>query len=758
MYQGDSILRSFFPTRIIQTYISDILADSGQLMRTFGLVLFIKYPVFYYFWTYSISSSYENLPLRLAASALCIPLIFNSYWPKRYLKSLVVYWYIAACFCLPFFYTFMLFKNQMSTLWLMNAVAAIFYVMIVFDVLMSILIFTVGVSAAIYIYWLTTDPNMLGNFSGINTSGILITISCAYIVGNILSRSKQNISAAKQRSLKIAETHSQAKSDFIANASHDIRTPITGILGMAQDMLDKANDIRSSLSAGQSIATDTLLNDMLNTVTENSDCLLTATEELLHACNEILDISQLEHGKSAEQAKAFNIDEIIQHHIKLLAPVSQHKKVKLISNIDASVPRILIGIPIYLERILLNLLSNALKFTDTGYVKIGVTLANKDKHNLTKGDEIRLNLIIEDTGVGIPKDKFETIFNHFSRLKLSENKMYKSHGLGLYTVKHYVDAMNGHIHLESAVDKGSRFTLTIPFIHCDQTTKSSDTEVYSPTLRSNLETPIDNQTIDVNSMPAETSVASILIVEDSPTVQMAMKAQFKPYAVTLDFAETGFDAVEKVHQNKYDLIFMDIDLPDISGIEATKQIRALSINNSVPIIALTGHAYDMKKRQATFDIGIQDVHNKPINKTTLNTLLRKYIPNIARNSSDNPQTTVYINCKSTIIDKAASIQMCNGDSDFTQEILHMLADDLKNTKSILAKAYADKDIEMLRMELHRARGGVCYVKVPQLEQALKDLHLITKTEILLEAEFEKAYLDVQQAIENFWEVWQEGLA
>ncbi len=430
---------------------------------------------------------------------------------------------------------------------------------------------------------------------------------------------------AQEEELKIAkkkaESSSKAKSEFIANMSHDIRTPLSGILGMAQALFHVSNETYEGLQKKPLDEFDPLdlLKQFLTTVDEDSQLLMRAAHELLSFCNEILETMHLESGNRFKEAESFNLHEIIEHNINLLQPSAHHKQLELSFEVDECLPTYFNGLRSYLDRSLLNLLSNALKFTEQGFVRVKVTLDHSKLQAIppSYGDILQLLIIIEDSGIGIPKDKFEIIFEHFSRLTPSYQGLYKGSGLGLYTVKRYLEAMNATIELESDLGQGSTFTIRLPLIVSDHSDcKKPSTQWIKKPRSATLE-------IISEIEPKHPVTASILIVEDNIIATKALQIGLKGFRCSCDHAENGMQAISMVQKNNYDLIFMDIGLPDMDGIEVTKRIRAFDVHT--PIIALTGHANDPEKRLESFEVGIQEVLSKPLPTTQIAPILQEYV-------------------------------------------------------------------------------------------------------------------------------------
>jgi PAS domain S-box-containing protein len=433
------------------------------------------------------------------------------------------------------------------------------------------------------------------------------------------------------RQAKIAaEAANQAKSEFIANMSHDIRTPLTGIIGMTQDMFNVADDIKPMLEQTtvhkKAVPQDkyfNLLKHIVDTVQEDSQLLIGATDELLELCNEILETMRLESGHSPEETESFNFQDLVKRNISLLQPTASHKKLTLSCDIDKKMPTYFSGLRNYLDRTLLNLLSNALKFTEKGFVKLIVRLAGPTSSTYHQGNVLTLEITVEDSGKGIPKDKFETIFEHFSRLTPSYQGMYKGAGLGLYTVKRYIAAMDATIKVQSEIGKGSRFIISLPLTISDHSDREKEAIPQPETVA---------QSARAISKPKERTKenisAAVLVVEDNLLAAISLQSFLTRLNCASDHAETGEQAITMVQTNDYDLVLMDVGLGDgMDGIETTKQIRRLNKQklSELPIIAVTGHANDPETRDEALTAGIQEVYTKPLQPSTLETLLEHYV-------------------------------------------------------------------------------------------------------------------------------------
>lgn len=416
---------------------------------------------------------------------------------------------------------------------------------------------------------------------------------------------QEDLFAAKEK----AEVASQAKSQFITNMSHDIRTPITGILAMNKRTLAQVDKIKGMLAQSPPEEHSTVESE-LDMIYDDQGLLMVSTNELLELCNNILDVVQIESGKTIEQVERFNLRQLIQKTCYLLQSVAESKQLTLSVSIDDHIPDDFVGIRLYLERILTNLVSNALKFTSEGEVKIGV-FCGADMVT-APGASCEVIISVQDTGIGIAKDKQHVIFENFSRLTPSYQGIHKGAGLGLYMVKSYVETMQGQITVDSVEGRGSDFRVTLPLTIA---TPVANTEP-------------DHACTDASQdCPMPSAGAHVLIVEDHPAAALGLKSAVEKFHCTVDVAKDGQHALNMAQEVAYQMIFMDVGLPDISGIEVTRQIRHLTDKTraAVPIIAVTGHAGNPEQRLACFAMGMQAVFDKPLSEDALQALLAAFI-------------------------------------------------------------------------------------------------------------------------------------
>ena len=410
---------------------------------------------------------------------------------------------------------------------------------------------------------------------------------------------------------------------FISNISHDIRDPLMGVSTLLNGLLFAIEDMLSSLGFNSNSSKDKLMYFLDISTKHTKEYLMVAkssTNELVQYLDSVVENTQPNCRNIKTRPSAFNLYSLVQSLTDLLRPIAKHKELGLTLDIADSVPIHLSGLHLRLHRVLLNLISNALRFTDNGSITIAIKLVgNKDKNLPSPGDEITLEIEIRDTGAGISKDSIDGIFNESP--SLSFDNMNSDLGLGLYTVKRYVDILKGTINIESTPSKGSCFTLTLPF-----TVEEWSPAIYEPLDNSAThEEPLSskqNYFVD-NDLSAGFTV---LLVEDDLMIATATSMALSHLGCKVSWAKNGADALKKASSNDYDLIFMDIGLPDASGIDITKEIRQLTDTHrsQVFIVALTTYSeHDISQR--CIDAGMQDILSKPAELPDLKATLDYFI-------------------------------------------------------------------------------------------------------------------------------------
>ena len=365
----------------------------------------------------------------------------------------------------------------------------------------------------------------------------------------------------------LAENAVKAKQQFLSNMSHEIRTPMNAIIGFTKVIL------KTELTSKQQ--------EYLNAIKMSGDALIVLI-------NDILDLAKVDAGKMTFEKTPFKMKSSIAAMLHLFETKIQEKNLKLIREYDNKIPDVLVGDPVRLNQIILNLVSNAVKFTSKGKITVSVHLLHEDD------DKVIIEFAVTDTGIGIPKEKTGKIFENFQQASSGTSRLYGGTGLGLAIVKQLVEPQGGSIRVRSTVNEGSTFSFTLSF------------------QKTSAEAELENEIMELD---IEIKNIKVLVVEDIPLNQLLMKTLLDDFGFYRDIAENGKIAIEKLKENDYDIILMDLQMPEMNGFEATEYIRN-KMKSKIPIIALTADVttVDLAKCKA---VGMNDYIAKPIDERVL---------------------------------------------------------------------------------------------------------------------------------------------
>ncbi len=474
----------------------------------------------------------------------------------------------------------------------------------------------------------------------------------AKVFAELATEIAEEAKSKAESATRIAEDAVKAKQQFLSNMSHEIRTPMNAIIGFTKVVL------KTELSAKQK--------EYLMAIKMSGDALIVLI-------NDILDLAKVDAGKMSFEETPFKMAMSISAMLHLFEQKIQEKNLMLMKEYDTRIPTVLVGDAVRLHQIILNLVSNAVKFTNSGIITVRVTLLTEEE------DKVTIRFSVTDTGIGIPEDKIEKIFENFQQASSGTSRLYGGTGLGLAIVKQLVEAQGGKILVESTIEKGSTFSFELSF----RKTKSAAEE--EPLIME-----VDKRIKDIR----------VLVVEDMALNQLLMKTLLDDFGFERDIASNGKIAIEKMATEKYDIILMDLQMPEMNGFEATEYIRN-QLHLSIPIIALTADVttVDLAKCRA---VGMNDYIAKPVDEKLLYSkiisLVNKPAPQISNKekSADHSPAT---NWKCTNLMYLS--KRTKSDPALMMEMISLYLEQTPPLISVMKSSLQSKDWEALHGAVHK---------------------------------------------------------
>jgi signal transduction histidine kinase/DNA-binding response OmpR family regulator len=453
-----------------------------------------------------------------------------------------------------------------------------------------------------------------------------------------------------------ADTSANVKEQFLANMSHEIRTPINAVVGFAGLLQKTTLDEKQKQFVG---------------LIQNSG------ENLLSVVNDILDISKIEAGMMRITKHPFSVNEVCTSLEMMFSHKVTEKKLGFVLDYDKNIPENILGDSERLNQVLINLLNNAIKFTEHGFIKLSARLINKTEK------DIKIEFVVKDSGIGISKEKQETVFERFEQADNNTARQYGGTGLGLAIVEKIIDMQGGEIKVDSVLGVGTTFTATLIY------DLISDTEIVSAS---------NNNLVEKNAIQKEFGAYHILVAEDNKTNQTLLKFMLQQWNLKYDLAENGQQVLDKIKEKQYDLILMDIQMPILDGYEAAKRVRKDFLINT-PIIAMTAHVLPTEK-QKCIDAGMNDYISKPLDENIFLQMLEKYL-NTAYKKKKAENAPIVKNVSFEHIDINYLNKVFSFNKEFIHEILTQFKIQYGTEVKFLKNAVEQKDKkETLKLTHH----------------------------------------------------------
>lgn len=457
---------------------------------------------------------------------------------------------------------------------------------------------------------------------------------------------KQNAQLATQK----AEEAVKAKQLFLSNMSHEIRTPMNAIIGFTKVLL------KTALNSKQK--------EYLTAIKMSGDALIVLI-------NDILDLAKVDAGKMTFEQIPFRPELSLSAMLHLFKQKILEKNLELEVEYDNTIPNVLLGDPVRLHQIILNLVSNAIKFTTAGVIKVCVKLVKENEENVT------LEFSVSDTGIGIDSAKLGKIFENFQQGSSDSSRLYGGTGLGLAIAKQLVESQGGKIHVESEINKGSIFSFTLDFLKTD---KNPDAEIEMKELNSDIKR------------------IKVLVAEDVPLNQLLMKTILDEFGFECDIAENGKIAVEKLKVNDYDIVLMDLQMPEMNGFEATAYIRN-RLHRMIPIIALTADVTTVDLAKCTA-VGMNDYIAKPVDERLLYSkivsLVKQSLPSHEQDKEDDFRKT-----KGKCTDMVYLMQRTRSNPVLMMEMISLYLEQTPPLVDAMKQSMENKDWNALYSAVHK---------------------------------------------------------
>ncbi len=498
------------------------------------------------------------------------------------------------------------------------------------------------------------------------------------IIRDITFRKKAEL---LQRAKDLADQANKFKAEFLANMSHEIRTPINAIVGMVHLLH------QTQLTPKQS--------DYLHAIDTSAD-------NLLQLINDILDFSKIEAGKLQLEEKYFSIKTVVEDLAQTIRFKAEEKNLVLLLIMDEKIPPAVAGDQLRLNQILLNLISNAIKFTQEGEIRVTVKLID------IIDEKARIFFSVRDTGIGIGQDKLNTIFESFTQANIDTTRIYGGTGLGLAIVKKLIDMLHGAIMVKSKLAEGSEFIFEIDFVVPNDYVASIPLE------------PGEDELLDVGN-------CRILLADDHPINQLVTTELLKHAweKISIEVAQNGKEVIELLKVKDFDIILMDVQMPEMNGLDATRMIRKMDNDRSkIPILAFTAYA-TTGEAEKCIEAGMDDYISKPVGP---NVLCKKIIDLLKSKGyfTTEKMKTIKISPYGTKINLKYFHNITEEDTGLKIKMMRIMLDEIPGEIALMRKNLSEENWEGVRAIAHKMKSGIQLLGLEETMDLVKSVEIWAK--------------------------------
>jgi len=467
------------------------------------------------------------------------------------------------------------------------------------------------------------------------------------------ARSKaEDATKVAEEATRIAEVAVNAKQQFLSNMSHEIRTPMNAIIGFTKVLLKTEMTVKQM---------------------EYLSAIKVSGEALTVLINDILDLAKVDSGLMTFEKIPFKMETSLLAMLHLFETKIQEKNLELVKVYDKNIPEVLIGDPVRLHQVILNLVSNAVKFTSEGKITVSVKALSEDS------DSVTLEFAISDTGIGISEEKLETVFEVFQQASSGTSRLYGGTGLGLAIVKQLVEPQGGSISVKSKLEEGTTFSFILSFQKTEQKILAD---------------------LDLVKLNPDIKNIRVLVVEDIALNQLLMKTILNEFGFEFDVASNGKIAIEKLQNNTYDLILMDLQMPEMNGFEATEYIRN-KMNSKIPIVALTADVttVDLAKCKS---VGMNDYLSKPVDDRLLYNKIVEIVKQSIHERNEETNETSYNQSENLKFVNLSNLsRRTKSDPKLMMEMISLYLDQTPSLIAAMKQGLDDKDYSALQSAVHK---------------------------------------------------------